>query len=317
MHSRAPWHKRFSKSDKRLSHTLWLGAFLAGAGASAIEICFASTHVETKPPTQPIPAPAPEPHYKGRVVKVARPQDNGTAWETSYAEGQALYQAGKYNEAYKVWAETAVLADREKPWENVSGDEQIDLLKKLATIYKTQQRPLDAIKMYETAINTAIKTHGKESIPVAQLMLELGRTYTFSDKAKNFAKADELLREAFRINEKIYGRMTIPTGDVAIALAQLLQDQKQYRPAIEYWQLAVDIGNKLEPGIISCCRIGPRQGLAKCYEGLSMYQEAIAVHKELLAMCKQGAQNMVPTVISNYSQCLRASGRADEAKTVK
>lgn len=105
----------------------------------------------------------------------------------------------------------------------------------------------------------------------------------------------------------------LPTGDVAIALAQLLKDHKQYRPAIQYWQLAVDIGNKLEPGTISRCRIGPRQGLAKCYERLSMYKEAIAAHKELLAMCKQGATNMVPTVISNYAQCLRAAGYAGDA----
>lgn len=261
-----------------------------------------------------LPSVGAKSHFKGHLVKTDyAPEDLAKGWEQLYAEGQVQYRSGKYDEAYKTWAASVKVVDAEKPWTKASGDEQIELLKKLALMFKTQQRPQDAARMYEMAINTAVSIHGKESLPVANLMLELGRIYTFSDKIKSFARADELLHEAFRINEKIYGRDTIPAGDVAIALAQLLQDHKQYKAAASYWKLAVDIGNKLEPGIISCCRIGPRQGLAKCYEGMGKFDEAIAVHKELLAMCRQGATNMVPTVLSNYAQCLRAAGHADEA----
>ncbi|HEY9712350.1 MAG TPA: tetratricopeptide repeat protein, partial [Chroococcales cyanobacterium] len=111
------------------------------------------------------------------------------------------------------------------------------------------------------------------------------------------------------INEKLYGKMSIPTGDIAIALAQLHENMNEWERAAELWKLAVDIGNRLEPNTVSCCRIGPRQGLARCYEQMGKFEQALTVHTELLDMCKKGATSMLPTVQGAYDQCLIKMGR--------
>jgi len=223
-------------------------------------------------------------------------------WQTTYDQGQALYNAGKYTEAYKVWGEALKQAEIAGA-DQGDGVEQIGVLKRLALLYKTQAQHEKAAQMYEKAVAIATKNFGAISPQVAQLFLELGRVYTYD--AKNYAKANEALEEAFRINEKLYGRESIPTGDVAMALGSLRQLQNRYEDAVKYWVLVVRIGNVLEPNSISCCRIGPRQQLAKSYMSLGRYEEALAVDRELLEMVQKGAPNMEATVKAEYELCLK------------
>lgn len=257
-------------------------------------------------PGPPPPAPGPYAYIQGQVSETQR-------WQQVYAEGDALYRSGKYDEAYKRWADCLCLAEQEDALNSGNGIEQIDLLQKLAIVYKTQQKPEAAADCYQRAVTIASKAYGKDDPRVALLMLDLGRMYTFYDGIKSYPKATEILEQAFRINERAYGKFTIPTGDVAIALAQLKQNEGQYAKAAEYFSLAIEIGNRLEPGIVSCCRIGPRQGLAASYEKMNKLDDALAVHRELIAMCKTGATNMMPTVVSGCASCLQKMGRNDEA----
>lgn len=274
---------------------------------AALLLCGAAEH-------DPSGSPTPHPAKSGLHGRIEHNEYQDRSWERSFDEGQALYQSGKYDEAYKRWAKCLVTAQNQQVWKFYNGSQKIDVLKKLAMMYKTASKPADATKMYDLAMTTAIQTYGKESKPVADLMLEQGRVYTFYEACRNFSKADELLGESFRINEKLYGRMTIPTGDVAMALAQLKENEKLYDKAIEYWQLVIRIGDRLEPNVISCCRIGPRQGLARCYEQKASLVKAIDAHRDLIAMCRLGAKDMMPTVLNNYAACLMKAGRSAEAK---
>ncbi|HEY9758260.1 MAG TPA: hypothetical protein V6C97_24050 [Oculatellaceae cyanobacterium] len=255
-------------------------------------------------PTPTISAPA------EREVKAAND------WEELYEKGQALYRSGKYDEAYKVWKSSLQRANSDKVWLKESGPHKIDILRKVAMMHKTQGEAVQAVDKYNLAISTAVKSEGPTSQLVADLMLEQGRMYTFYEPTMSIAKANEMLSEAFRINEKLHGRFTIPTGDVAIALAQLKEKESNFLAALKYWQLAIDIGDRLEPNVISCCRIGPRQGKIRCLEMLGKADEAIAAHKDLIAMCRKGAPNMMSTVLSSYVSCLLKFGRQNEAKDV-
>jgi tetratricopeptide (TPR) repeat protein len=225
------------------------------------------------------------------------------SWQKTYDQGQSLYSSGNYDEAYKLWAVALKEAELEGADHQGDGVEQIEVLKRLALLYKTQQQPANAARMYERAVSIATKNFGATSAPVAQIFLELGRVYTYTD-AKNYAKANEALKESFRINEKLYGRDTIPTGDVAIALGALKQLENDHAEAIKYFALAVKIGNLLEPNTISCCRIGPRQQLAKSYIALGRYKDASAVDEELLEMARKGAPGMEASIREQYEMCL-------------
>jgi tetratricopeptide (TPR) repeat protein len=224
------------------------------------------------------------------------------SWQKTYDQGQSLYNSGKYDDAYKLWGAALKQAELEGADHQGEGVEQIAILEGLALLYKTQQQSAKAAQMYERAVSIATKHFGATSAQVAQLFLELGRIYTYSEPA-NYAKANEALAEAFRINEKIFGRDTIPTGDVAIALGSLKQRQNDYGEAIKYFDLAVRIGNLLEPNTIACCRIGPRQQLANCYIALGRYKEALAVDEELLEMARKGAPGMEQTIREQYELC--------------
>jgi tetratricopeptide (TPR) repeat protein len=245
--------------------------------------------------------------------KVSFPAVFDTTWEEKYSAADQLYKSGKYDDAYNIWAQALKQAEEEKADSKYDGVKQIEVLKQLALMYKTGQKQASAASMYEKAVQTATKVYGADSAQVAQLMLQLGRMYTYGDDNKNPAKAEEVLREAFRINAKVYGKYTIPTGDVAIALGMLEQQEKHYQDAIDNFGLAIEIGNLLEPNDISCCRIGPRQQQASSYECLGRYGEALKVHEELVSMARQGAHNMLPTVLRSYSECLQKLGRTDEA----
>ncbi|HEY9776772.1 MAG TPA: tetratricopeptide repeat protein [Planktothrix sp.] len=257
------------------------------------------------------PQPA-KPAHEGHIVVQS---GEVKPWQDSFDAGNAVYQSGRYQEAYKMWAETLKLAEHQKAASKFDDARALPILDKMALLYKTQNQPEKAAEMYERSIAIASKAYGKSSTQVAHLMLLLSHEFLYG-AGKDLMKAEELLTEAFEINEKIYGRMTIPAGDVAIALAQLEEDRKDFKKAAEYWKLAVDIGNICEPNVISCCRIGPRQGLSRCYQKLGLLDDALDVHKELVAMCKQGAQNMLPTVLTAYSECLEQAGRHTEAVTV-
>lgn len=258
----------------------------------------------------PTPAdfhPLPPAENKGKAEDV---------WQGLYDKGETLYHEGKYKEAYAVWKQSLASADREKVWIKLSGLQQIDALKKLAMMHKTQGEPVQAVANYDQALLTAIKCTGPSSQLVADLMLEQGRMYTFNDKTANYARANEMLSESFRINEKLHGRFTIPTGDVAMAIAQLKEKENKFSEALSYWQLVIDIGDKLEPNDISCCRIGPRQGKIRCLDALGKFDAAMNAHNDLIAMCRKGAPYMMQTVLSSYATFLLKTGRASEAKVV-
>jgi tetratricopeptide (TPR) repeat protein len=235
-------------------------------------------------------------------------------WRELYSKGQSLYAGGKYDEAYKVWGEALKLAEPQLADTTLSGAPKIEMLQDCALMYKTQQKPAQAARMYEQAVQVAVVAYGKDNPQVARIMLDLGRMYIWYDQIRSYPKAEEVLLEAFRINEKQYGLYTIPTGDVAMALAQLEEKRANYQKAIYYHKLVIKIGDMLEPNTISCCRIGPRQGLAKCYEAIASYDEALKVHEDLVAMARKGATNMLSTIWSNYSTCLLNAGRPDDAK---
>jgi tetratricopeptide (TPR) repeat protein len=253
--------------------------------------------------------PTPEPNrvkFRGRIqttVDGLSPSSK-SSWQQSFDEGQRLYNAGQYDAAYKAWSNTLELGESQNIWEQGSPSEQIETSKQMATVYKTQKQPEGAARMFDHAIRVAAHAFGKDSVAVANLMMQQGSMYTFYPDIKNYSKAEELLNEALRINEKIYGKMSIPAGDVLMIIAQLKEKQHHQAEAAECWQRVIDIGNKLEPGAIACCTIGPRQGLARCYEKLGKYDKAIAVHKELLSMCERGAKDMLPTVKSAYDTCV-------------
>jgi tetratricopeptide (TPR) repeat protein len=253
------------------------------------------------------------PKYHGRIERVEQPNED---WQTLYDKGNQLYSVGKYGEAYTQWGLSLKSAREQKIWTKSSGPKQIEILKKLALMCKTQNQPDQALEMYNLATLVAVNTYGKESAQVADLLLQEGRLFALYDPVKNFAKANELMSEAFRINEKLYGRMTIPTGDVAIAIAQLKENEKQFSEALSYWQLAIDIGDKLEPNTISCCRIGPRQGKARCLEQLGQSENALSAHRDVVAMCRAGARTMIPSALSAYSSCLLRFGKTAEAASV-
>ncbi len=259
-----------------------------------------------------MPLPTANPKYHGHIEHVEQSDDS---WQTLFDKGDQLYRSGKYEDAYKQWGLSLKVAQEQKIWLKSTGAEQIEILKKLAMMCKTQNQPAQAAKMYNLATLEAVKTYGKESAPVGGLMLEQGRLFTFYEPVKSYSKANEFMNEAYRINEKLYGRMTIPTGDVAIAIAQLKENQKQFSEALPYWQLAIDIGDRLEPNTISCCRIGPRQGKARCLEQLGQSESALKAHKDVVAMCRAGAHDMMPTALNAYSSCLLKFGQAAEAST--
>lgn len=279
------------------------------------------------PPPKPAPsskplAPSPKPvalpasSTSPISARVEREVKAVNDWEELYEKGQALYRVGKYDEAYKVWKSSLQRANNDKVWLKESGLHKIDILKKLAMMHKTQGEAVQAVDNYNLAISTAVKSEGPTSQLVADLMLEQGRMYTFYEPTMSITKANEMFSEAFRINEKLHGLFTIPTGDVAIALAQLKEKESNFLAALKYWQLAIDIGDRLEPNVISCCRIGPRQGKIRCLEMLGKADEAIAAHNDLIAMCRKGAPNMMSTVLSSYASCLLKFGRQSEAKEV-
>jgi tetratricopeptide (TPR) repeat protein len=283
----------------------WRRALIGNAGFAVLAVAFLNGATEYC--TAPVPAPRPQASkLKGHIVKTEMVSGD---WQTIYAEADLLYRSGKYDEAYKRWAVCAKAVEEQKPWTKLSGAPLIEMLKKLATMYKTQSKPADAARMYDMAISEAVKCYGKESLPVGQIMLEQGRMYTFYDGLKNYARADELLSESLRINEKRFGRYSIPAGDVDMIIAQLREKQSRYGEALGIWQLIIDIGDRFEPNVISCCRIGPRQGKARCLEKLGRWDDAISAHRELIAMCEKGARDMLPTVRSNYAQCLMKAGK--------
>ncbi|HEY9677656.1 MAG TPA: tetratricopeptide repeat protein [Drouetiella sp.] len=249
-------------------------------------------------------------------INVSHKTDGDSNWQDLYQRGQDLYSAGHYDEAYAVWKTSLEAADRDKNWQSIQSNSnglsascRIDLLKKLALMHKTQNQPALAIEKYNQALATAIANQGANSQCVADLMLEQGRMYTFNDQTQNFSKANELFEEAYRINKDLHGEMSIPAGDVAIAIAQLKEKENNFAEALGYWQTAVAIGNKLEPGTISCCRIGPRQGTTRCLEALNKNAECENAYKDLIEMCKAGAPSMLPTVESAHSSfLLKTSG---------
>jgi tetratricopeptide (TPR) repeat protein len=257
--------------------------------------------VESKPPLE---------------LKLQGQVSNLQHWEQIYLAGDELYRSGKYDEAYKRWAECLVVAETEDAASAYEGARQIDVLQKLAVVYKTQQKPVEAAHCYEKAVSLTSSLYGKDDGRLAPLLMDLGRIYEFYEPTKNLSKADEVFSEAFRINEKLYGRYTIATGDVAIAMGMLRQSQLRFAEAVEFFSLAVEIGNRLEPNVISCCRIGPRQGLAESYEKLGRFDEALKVHQELIAMAKAGAPGMLSTVVSSCASCLQKMGRAEEARAL-
>lgn len=306
-------------------HRFYVVGMLAGAGASLI-LCAATEQsglsgasraivpstkkVRTSAGAVPRPTSS---ELRGHVEHDELVEDS---WQQLYDRGEQLYRSGQYQDAYKQWRESLKAAEELKVWTKASGPQRIEILKKLAMMYKTQSQPGQAIEMYNLAILDAVRIYGKESAQVAALMLEQGRMYTFYEQIKSVSKANEFMNEAFRINEKLYGRYTIPTGDVAIAIAQLKESEQRFSEALSYWQLAIDIGDKLEPNIISCCRIGPRQGKARCLEQIGQSQDAIMAHKDLVAMCRAGARDMMPTVLNSYASCLAKFGHATEASAV-
>ncbi|HEY9792243.1 MAG TPA: tetratricopeptide repeat protein [Candidatus Obscuribacterales bacterium] len=294
-------------------------AFLNAAGEYGVTPAPAPpVHASRSPSTAySVPAnPATRPHVSKLKGRVEKTDIINSDWQSIYAEADALYKSGKYDEACKRWAVCEKSVEVQKPWTKLSGAPLIELAKKLATMYKTQSKPTDAARMYDMALSEAIKTYGKESLPVAQMMLEQGRMYTFYDGLKNFARADELLAESLRINEKKFGRFSIPAGDVDMIIAQLREKQARYGEALGIWQLIIDIGDRFEPNAISCCRIGPRQGKARCLEKLGRWDDAGNAHRELIAMCERGAHDMLPTVRSAYADCLMKVGKPEESARV-
>jgi len=254
--------------------------------------------------------------HAGTTAENVRPSEKVTTigWRELYAKGQSLYASKKYDEAYKVWGEALKVAEPQLASTTLGGAQKIEMLQDFALMYKTQQKPAQAAHMYEQAAQIAVSTYGKDNPHVACVLLDLGRMYIFYDQIKSYPKAEEVLLEAFRINEKQYGLYTIPTGDVAMALAQLEEKRANYQKAIYYHKLVIKIGDMLEPNTISCCRIGPRQGLAKCYEAIASYGDALKVHEELIAMAQNGGTNFLATVYSNYGTCLQKVDRPDDAK---
>jgi hypothetical protein len=268
-------------------------------------------------PKLPTPPSKPAAHQTSHLqhAQAPRPQiKSENNWLALYQLGQTLYGQGKYTDAYKVWKESLESANKGKVWLEMSGLQQIDTLKKLAMMHKTQSEPAQAAQKYNLAISTAVKCAGPESQLVADLMLEQGRLYTFNYQTANIARANEMLNESFRINEKLHGRFTIPTGDVAMAIAQLKEKENKFSEALSYWQLTIDIGDRLEPDIVSCCRIGPRQGKIRCLEALGKTADAENAHKDLIAMCRKGAPNMMPTVLDSYASFLRDTGQPAQSK---
>jgi tetratricopeptide (TPR) repeat protein len=258
----------------------------------------------TSLPERPAPAPK-RTQFHGHVqASVNASSFSKSSWQQSFDQGQNLYNAGKYDDAYKAWSDTLRLGESQEIWQQGTPSEQIETCKRMATVYKTQKQPDGAIRMMDHAITTAARAFGQDSVAVANLMMQQGSIYTFYDGIESYSKADELLNEALRINEHLYGKTSIPAGDVLMIIAQLREKQQNYTQATACWQRVVDIGNKLEPGAVACCTIGPRQGLARCYEKLGKYDKAIAVHKELLVMCDHGAKSMLPTIKSAYETCL-------------
>ena len=250
---------------------------------------------------------------EGRVQKSEFVTDR---WLEFYEQGNQLYSSGKYKEAYEQWRLSLAEVNGQDVWSKAQDSDKLEILKKLAMMHKTQNQPAEAAQMYNLALVSAVKVYGKDSAQVAALMLDLGRMYTFSDQIKSVSKANEYMTEAFRINEKLYGRFTIPTGDVAIAIAQLKEKEKLFEQALPYWQLAIDIGDRCEPDIISCCRIGPRQGKARCLDQIGSKNETIAAHQDLIAMCRKGAPTMMKTVLNDYASYLTKSGQPGDASAI-
>ncbi len=114
-------------------------------------------------------------------------------------QGQALYEAGLYEEAIPAWRKALELAEREFGPDHLT---TAILLAKLAVLYEFQGRYETAEPLYRRALDINLEALVSTHPQVATSLINLARLY---DALGRHKEAEPLYRRGLAIREKVVG----------------------------------------------------------------------------------------------------------------
>ena len=228
----------------------------------------------------------------------------------AYNQGQALYEAGRYEQAIPLWRKALELGEREFGPDHPT---TAVLINNLANLYRAQGSYAKAESLYMRALAINEKALGPDHPSVATGLNNLAMLY--NEQGSNEA-AEPLYKRALAIYEKALGPDHPNVATSLNNLAALYGSQGLYEAAAPLQKRALAIYEKaLGPDHPSVAL--SLNNLAELYHAQGRYETAVPLLKRALAIQEKVLGPDHPDVaqsLNNLAELYRAQGRYEAAE---
>ena len=260
------------------------------------------------------------PHVRALLDQVQGVPTEPAAASIMNQYGLWLYHRGQYPEAEPLFERACSILEKDP-----EGPELADVLRNLAVLHRRQSRYEEAKPLFERALSIWEKVRGPEDPEVAHVLRNRGVLYRHEhEKAEEhfkpglYEKAEKDFERALSIWENAADRESPELGRVLYDFAELYRQRGPYK---EVERLFTEACSTLEKAL------GPthwhvgrvRSDLAELYRQRGRYEEAEPLFKKALPILEGALPEHpeVATCLKNYSLCLRAMNRPEEAMSLE
>jgi tetratricopeptide (TPR) repeat protein len=166
-------------------------------------------------------------------------QTNATAWDREYNLGGEALERGFWQSAQQHF----LAAIRELKKTNIKDERLLKTRNLLGKAYLKDNKLLDAAEAFQLAQQTANDLHLGQTVESARALEGLG---TVAAKSGQFARAEQLYKQALTIREQVQGETSPGIANCLLDLAELLHEQKLFDEAQPYYELALNTLNKAD-----------------------------------------------------------------------
>ena len=227
----------------------------------------------------------------------------------AYNQGQALYEAGRYEEVIPLWRKALELGEREFGPDHPT---TATLLNNLADLYRAQGRYEAAEPLYKRALEIREKALGRDHPDVARSLNNLAGL--FHDQGR-YAEAEPLYERSLAIYEKALGPNHPDVATSLNNLASLYDNQGRYAKAEPLFKRALAI-REMALGPDHPSVAASLNNLALLYNKQGRYEAAEPLNKRALAIYEKALGPGHPDVavgLDNLAGLYYAQGRYEVA----
>lgn len=247
-----------------------------------------------------------------RALEIARAKFGSTDTMFAYVAdrlGDYYARTGHRGRAYALW-DSAWAANRvHLPPEHIEYQGNLD---RMASVYRSQGRYLEAEALARQALELRKKTRGEGHPEVASMYSSLGRIYHATGRNR---QAEECYREALRIREAAIERSDPLIAECHRQLGQLCFDDGRYALADRHYQSAIELMRdalgEQHSWVAACMR-----DVSTMYSTWGRPEESIAVLREALDIQRRFLGGTHPALASTLEEIARIElmlGHTDKA----